>query len=184
MACADALWKMYIEPKELRTDPHGLYQHACRIHPHDSGKIGSKPGFRLVHDFVHQSATARMLDIWRIAAKESGSHDSLSSYGASSPEWDDIVALSHRLVDRYLDKPQHPDPVFRNNSIVLARLLLYVELAHSMKHGDIGRVENTFLHWVFIFKAVGKHKYATALVKVMNDLKYTYPQGLAYVFPI
>lgn len=48
-----------------------------------------------------------------------------------------------------------------------------------MKHGDIGHVEATFLHWVFVFKSVGKHKYAAALVKVMNDLKYTYPLSLA-----
>ena len=123
-----------------------------------------------------------MLDIWRIAVKESGNHASLGEYGTSSLEWNDVVNLSYHLVDKYVDKPQHSDPVFRNNSLVLARLLLYVELAHAMKHGDIGRVENTFLPWVFVFKAVGKHKYATALVRVMNDLKYTYPERLAYVF--
>lgn len=179
MACADAIWKMFIEPKDLRSSPDSLYQHACKIRPHDSGRIGTKPGFRLVHDLVHQSALARMIDVWCVEIKMQKGHESLADYAVCKPSWDKLTALSLQLVEKYLDKPQHPDALFRNNSLMLTRMLQYIELAHAMKYGDIGRVEATFLHWVFVFKAVGKHKYAAALIKVMNDLKYTYPAPLA-----
>ncbi|KAI0717551.1 hypothetical protein C8T65DRAFT_804900 [Cerioporus squamosus] len=180
MACADAIWRMYIEPKELRTDPNGLYQHMCKIRPHDSGRIGSKPGFRLIHDLVHQCAAGRMLDVWRVeASKRNAAHSSLEKFAASQPSWEDVEALSLDLVSTYVDKPAAKDEDFRNSSLILARLLLYVELCHAMKHGDIGRVERTFLPWVFVFKKVGKHKYATELVRIMNLLNHVYPPRLA-----
>lgn len=85
MACADVIWKMFIEPKELRSSPDSLYQHACKIRPHDSGRIGSKPGFQLIHDLTHQCAFARMLDIWRVEVKKHKGFVSLSNYAASKP---------------------------------------------------------------------------------------------------
>ncbi|KAI0074535.1 hypothetical protein K474DRAFT_1601263 [Panus rudis PR-1116 ss-1] len=191
MACADAIWKMYIEPKELRKDPNSLYQHACRIRPHESNRIGSKPGFRLVHDLIHQFATARMLDIWRAKVQHrTPSHTSLKIFAASKPSWEFIVDLSFHLARHYITDSdsksrwhasdgQVKDELFQNNSLMLARLLLYVELAHAMKHGDIGRVEATFLRWALIFKTVSKHKYSAVLIKTMNDFKYNYPPRLA-----
>ncbi|RPD52131.1 hypothetical protein L227DRAFT_515315 [Lentinus tigrinus ALCF2SS1-6] len=180
MACADAIWRMYIEPKHLRTDPNGLYQHMCKIRPHDSSRIGSKPGFRLMHDLIHQCAAARMLDAWRVeVGRHNPSHSTLEAFATSQPSWEDVEALSLALVARYVDKPGSPDGEFRNASLILGRLLLYVELCHAMKHGDIGRVERTFLHWVFVFKKVGKHKYASELVRISNNLKHTYPPRLA-----
>ncbi|KAI0702312.1 hypothetical protein BC835DRAFT_1411137 [Cytidiella melzeri] len=175
MAGADAIWRMFIEPKAQRTEPNGLYQQACKIRPHDSGQIGSKPGFRLMHDLILQCAAARMLDIWRVEVEK---HRSLEEYAASS-SWLDLERMSLLLAEKYLDKSTAKDGEFRNNTLILGRLLDYVELTHAMKHGDIGRVENTFLRWVCIFKSVGKHKYASQLVKTMLDLKFVYPERLA-----
>ncbi|KAI0090786.1 hypothetical protein BDY19DRAFT_1035348 [Irpex rosettiformis] len=177
MAAADAIWRMFIKPKSQRTEPNCLYQQACKIRPHDSGRIGSQPGFRLMHDLILQCASARILDVWRVAINKL-SHSSLESF-ADSSSWSDIVELSHDLVKGYLDQPLRGDQEFRNNTLILGRLLDYVELTHAMKHGDIGRVEATFLKWVFIFKSVGKHKYASQLIKTMNDLRFVYPARLA-----
>ncbi|PSS32232.1 hypothetical protein PHLCEN_2v2001 [Hermanssonia centrifuga] len=178
MACADAIHRMFIDPKHLRMDPNGLYQQACKVRPYDSGRIASKPGFGLMHDLLLQCADARMLDAWRVEIKKTH-NKTLQEYAATKPDWSNIIDISIRLASSYLDKPSSKDKIFRNNSLVLARLLPYVELSHAMKHGDIGRVEDTFLHWVFVFKSVGKHKYATALVKIMTDLKYVYSKRLA-----
>ncbi|KAG5650234.1 hypothetical protein H0H81_000220 [Sphagnurus paluster] len=118
-----------------------------------------------------------MLDCWQVeAGKSTPSHGSLKDFASSNPSWDKIVELSLHLATTYLDKPDEQDKEFRNNSLILARLIQYLELAHAMKHGDIGHVEATFLHWVFVFKSVGKHKYATYLIKTMNDLRYVYPE--------
>ncbi len=127
MVCADTLWRMYIEPKELRSDPNGLYQHMCKIHPHDSGRIGSKPGFRLMHDLVHQCAAGRMLDVWRTeAAKQNAAHATLEKFAASKPTWEHLEATSLDLVSAYIDKPTAKDEEFRNSSLILGQLLLYM----------------------------------------------------------
>ncbi|KAF9488889.1 hypothetical protein BDN71DRAFT_1402611 [Pleurotus eryngii] len=180
MACAEAIWRMYIEPKEVRTDrePNSMYNHACGVRLGDSGCIGSKPSFRMMHEIIHQSAYARMLDCWRVKVKMRLRLTMLEAFAESKPTWDQIVELSLVLAQTYVDHEHTDDQEFRNNSLILGQLIQYVELAHAMKHGDIGRVEATFLHWVFVFKSVGKHKYATHLVKVMNDLRYVYPERL------
>lgn len=179
MAAAEAIWRMFIEPKSQRTEPNGLYQQACKVRPHDSGRIGSKPTYRLLHELILQCAAARMLDVWRVEVdKRRGL--TLEQFSKVAT-WSEIESLSVTLAQKYMDKAGSKDHEFRNNSLILARLLDYVELAHAMKHGDIGRVEATFLHWAFIFKSVGKHKYAAQLVKTANDLKYVYPEKLSCV---
>ncbi|TFK78704.1 hypothetical protein K466DRAFT_606732 [Polyporus arcularius HHB13444] len=133
-----------------------------------------------MHDLIHQCADGRMLDVWRVEVnRRNPGHATLEDFASSTPTWEAIEAISLSLVASYVDKPASQDGDFRNASLVLGRLLLYVELCHAMKHGDIGRVERTFLHWVFVFKKVGKHKYATELVRIMNELNHVYPPGLA-----
>ena len=176
MAAADAIWRMFIEPKAQRTAPNGLYQQACKVRPRDSGRIASKPGFRLMHDLILQCAAARILDIWRIEVGRSGFR-SLDSY-AESASWSDIEKVSLSLVKKYVDQSSAKDREFRNNTLILGRLLDYVELTHAMKHGDIGRVEETFLQWAFIFKSVGKHKYSAHLIKMSVNLQFVYPPSL------
>jgi hypothetical protein len=182
VACADALWRMFIEPKEVCNDDNSLYQQACKIHPHDLGRIGSGPGFRIMHDLAHQCAYARMLDCWHVDAKKHNSlHTLLKEFATSKPTWEQLEDISLSLAETYIDQPNSKDQDFCNNTLILGWLIQYIELTHAMKFGDIGRVENTFLHWVFVFKCVGKHKYATHLIKVMNDMKYTFPECLRYV---
>lgn len=119
MAAADAIWRMFIKPKALRTEPNGLYQQACKIRPHDSGRIGSKPGFRLMHDLILQCATARMLDVWRVAINKV-SNQPLEAY-AQSVSWPDLIELSRDLVKNYLDQPLAGDQEFRNNTLSTLR---------------------------------------------------------------
>ncbi|KAG2029371.1 hypothetical protein BDR03DRAFT_800750, partial [Suillus americanus] len=44
MACADAIWRTYIQPKEGRDDENSLYQHTAVLRPEETGKMVSKPG--------------------------------------------------------------------------------------------------------------------------------------------
>lgn len=104
MAASDAIWRMYIEPGATRKDPQGLYEQICKIRPHDSGRIASKPGFRLMHDIIHQCAYARMLDCWRVEVQKSKVPLScfLSSASAFVPHASNahrrtILALQSRL---------------------------------------------------------------------------------------
>lgn len=118
--------------------------------------------------------------MWRVEAeRRAPAHNTLAAFAASKPSWEYIEAMSTQLVTDYVDQAASHDAEFRNNSLILARLLMYVELCHAMKHGDIGRVEETFLHWVFVFKKVGKHKYASELIRIVTNLRFVYPAGLA-----
>lgn len=60
-------------------------------------------------------------------------------------------------------------------------LPLYEELSFMMNYGDIGGVEVVFLPWICLFRACGKHKYATCMTQLLHDLYSVYPEGLRYV---
>jgi hypothetical protein len=120
-----------------------------------------------------------MLDCWRVeVANRDPAVPNLELFAAGNPSWSVIVSLSEHLATAYLDQYVALDTEFRNNTLLLGRLLQYLEVCHTMKHGDIGRVEATFMPWVFVFKSVGKHKYATHIIKLVNDMNYVYPDRL------
>jgi len=132
-----------------------------------------------MHDLIHQCGWAWMLDCWCVeVSKRNPTCKTLDDYAQSTPAWEDVVELSIYLALNYLDQVDAYDIEFRSNSIILARLLQYIELAHAMKYGDIGRVKATFVHWALVFKSIRKHKYALYLIKLMVDMKYVYPEPL------
>ena len=179
MACGDAIWRIFLESKPARKGPNSLFAQACAIRPHDSGQITQKYSFRMMHELIHQCGWARMLDCWHVEVnKRNPTCKNLDDYTQATPAWEDLVEISLYLASNYLDKPHADDLEFQNNLITLARLLQYIKLAHAMKHGDIGRVEATFLHWAFVFKGVRKHKYAAYLIKLMVDMKHIYLEPL------
>jgi hypothetical protein len=47
-----------------------------------------------------------------------------------------------------------------------------------MNMGDIGHVEASFLPWIHIFKATGKHKYASQISRFLTNLQFNYPEAL------
>jgi hypothetical protein len=47
-----------------------------------------------------------------------------------------------------------------------------------MNMGDIGHVEASFLPWIHIFKATGKHKYASWISRFLMNLQFNYPEAL------
>jgi hypothetical protein len=58
--------------------------------------------------------------------------------------------------------------------------LLYKEMTHSMNFGNIGQIETLFLAWIALFKATGKHKYASSMCKYLNDVHWVYPRHLSH----
>jgi hypothetical protein len=46
MACTDAVWRIFIQPKNSDKDPNSLMSFISQIRPKETGKIKSKPGFR------------------------------------------------------------------------------------------------------------------------------------------
>ena len=50
-----------------------------------------------------------------------------------------------------------------------------------MNAGDIGHIEDTFLQWIYLFRATGKHKYASQMLRFMFNLKDIYPPELTQI---
>lgn len=186
MACADALWRTWIQPTDGRKDPNSLFQHTGILRPDETGKIVSKPGFRRMHDLLYHDLCASMLDCWRI---ESQCSTSLEDFAQLNLSWDQIVRMSEDIVLKYVastanltGERQKPaaecDQVFENQKLRNRDELLYAEVSHAMNAGDIGRVEETFIHWIYIFRATGKHKYASHMLQFMIDLRKFYSPEL------
>lgn len=192
MACADALWHTHIQPKEGRDDENSLYQHIGVLRPDEMGKMVSKPGFRRVHNVLHHDVWASILDCWRIEAHHQNTVcATLEKFAESEPTWDVIITMSHTIVRKYVattdgldaarSKPVgQRDKRFKNQTLRNRDELLYIDLCQAMNTGDIGRVEASFLPWIYIFKATGKHKYSSQISRFLNNLQFNWPESLRY----
>ncbi|KAG1906352.1 uncharacterized protein F5891DRAFT_942036, partial [Suillus fuscotomentosus] len=73
------------------------------------------------------------------------------------------------------------DRHFENQVLRNQDELLYIDLCQAMNAGDIGQVEASFLPWIYMFKATGKHKYAVQILHFLTNLQYNYPVELRCV---
>ncbi|KAG2125101.1 hypothetical protein DEU56DRAFT_744063, partial [Suillus clintonianus] len=194
MACADAIWRTYLQPKEGRDDSNSMFQHVGILRPQETGRISTKPGFRRMHDVIHHDLHASILECWRLEAqsRQPVEWQTLEKFGKSEPGWDLLVEMSEAIVNKYVatsDKlgelrarpVSERDEEFENQCLRNRDQLLYVDLCQAMNAGDIGRVEASFLPWIYIFCATGKHKYAAQINKFSTNLRYVYPQDLCHI---
>ncbi|EPQ50052.1 hypothetical protein GLOTRDRAFT_51116 [Gloeophyllum trabeum ATCC 11539] len=190
MACADAIWRIFLEKTRARLDENSLMRLAAIYRSKETGKLGSGPGFRRMHEVIREIGTALRLDCWRVEAqKRRSSCNSLEALAETKLPYSQIVEMSHALArngyvadDTLYGLREQPSAVRdqqkENTSLMHKYMLLYEEISYGMNHGDIGRVETAFPSWILIFKAVGKNKYANAMEKFLTDVHFVFPEGL------
>ncbi|OCH86115.1 hypothetical protein OBBRIDRAFT_738611, partial [Obba rivulosa] len=189
MACADAIWKLCIQPKAAREDETSLMHEIAVIRPKKTAKIGSnKPGFRRMHEVIQHIGIVSRLDCWRVEVKQIYGYPSLEEWAKIKPSWEDLKRVAQTLVTKYSAghtftrlrlQPQSARDQQQENALLRQRYyLLYEEITYAMNAGDIGRVEQCFLPWILIFKGCGKHKYATHMLRFLHNLHYVYPSKL------
>ena len=193
MACADALWRCFIQPLTMREDETSLMCDVSQLRPRETGIIGSKPGFHRMHQLISHAGIVRRLDCWRVyVQKKNAQWTSLEAFAASNPTLDDLktwaddialeyIASSYLLYNMHQRKPSQRDMQFENALLLNKYFLLYEEITYAMNLGDIGRVETCIISWIPILKAVGKHKYATHMTNFLLDVHFVYPPGLRLV---
>ncbi|KAI9455461.1 hypothetical protein BJY52DRAFT_1121970 [Lactarius psammicola] len=192
MACVDALWRTYLQSKEGRKDINSTFQHAGILRPQETGILTTKPGFRRMHDVVHHELRAAILECWRTEASSRSALTCLKDFAASKPEWDLIVEISRDIVRKYVATSSHlsqsrarpeadRDQQYENQSLRNRDYLLYADLCNAINSGDIGRVESSFLPWIYMFCGTGKHKYASQLARFMRNLHDIYPPELSRI---
>ena len=191
MACVDALWRTYLQVKEGCEDVNSTYQHVGILRPQETGLMTTKPGFRRMHDVVHHELRAVILECWRKESSALVLTDSVSlkAFAETKPDWELIVKLSEDIVRKYVAmmeglvqlraKPESErDQQFENQALRNRDYLLYVDLCNAINVGDVGRVEASFLHWIYMFCGTGKHKYASQLARFIWNLHEVYPPDL------
>jgi hypothetical protein len=190
MACADAIWRIFIHPKNSRCDLTSLMSYVGQIRPKETGRIETKPGFRRMHEIIQHVGVASRLDIWRVeASKKHNGLSNLEDYALLKPSWDDLCIMATSIASDYvasdatLEQQQElPDSArdhqFENTLIRQQYFLLYEEITHAMNFGDIGRVELCFLPWMMIFAGCGKHKYATEMRRYLENVHFIFPPAI------
>ncbi|KAJ6622272.1 hypothetical protein B0H10DRAFT_1662626, partial [Mycena sp. CBHHK59/15] len=191
MACADAIWRIFIEPKLARVDENSLMAYVATHRPRETGKIGSNPGFRRMHEVIRHDGIVLRLDAWRVEAKRRNPlWTSLAEFAKAKPSKELINEMADYLAEHYVSGGEvdiyqirsrpiaRRDKQHENIQIMHQYFLLYEETSFSMNRGDIGRLETAFPQWISIFRAVGKHKYSAHMTKYLTDVHFVYPPRL------
>ena len=190
MACADAIWRIFIEPKAARDDATSLMHFIALNRPRETGKIGSDPGFRRMHEVIQYSGLAIRLDAWRVEVRKRFPQcQSLEEFAQLEPSLAVLQEIADTLATSYVANSEEifearccsvdtRDKQQENILLMHQYFLLYEELSWSMNEGDIGRVETLFPAWIYLFRATGKHKYARHMIQFLTDVHYVYPEGL------
>jgi hypothetical protein len=196
MACVNAFWRTWIQPMGARHDKNSLFEHIKIARAGETGKFGSNPEYHQMQDVIFHDLWAAMLDCWRIEAQNHNSDwKTLNDFAQANPSWEMIVHISHIIAEKYIAlgpdisnmrrKPAcERDEVLENQSLRNRDEFLYVEVNHAIRQGDVGRLEELILPWIYIFKATGKHKYALHMTMFLKRLYGLYPEDLRYVIEL
>ncbi|KAI5822356.1 hypothetical protein K523DRAFT_288205 [Schizophyllum commune Tattone D] len=186
MAAADAIWRIFLKDKSSHGDPTSLMHLVSIMRPNDSLKIGSNPRFRQMHEVITRIGAVFRLDAWReAAARRNPQWTTLELFATAQPSAALLQEIAYELVrahvptgentfDLHIQPSQSRDQAYGNTAQLHRYFLLYEELSYGMNHGDIGRVESVYPEWILLFKATGKHKYASAMTESLSTLYADY----------
>ncbi|KAG8710060.1 hypothetical protein FRC11_004920 [Ceratobasidium sp. 423] len=193
MAMADALWRLWIEPERPRTGhathPHSIFQLCALLRPREIGKISTNPGFRRSHSLIEHLTVASIADAWRLAVKAKYN----TELGQWKPTWEEVIDLSHEVVRNYVASPMFSpgsqnrrskssnvaDAVYDQCRLFNRDGLLYLATTHASRYGDIRRMEDLLLQWVYIWRCTRKHLYATHYARFLIQLDRGWPKELS-----
>ena len=191
MACADAVWRILILLQLARIDATCVMKHVGILRKRETGIIGKDPGFRRMHQVISHDGRCRRLYCWRMEVQRQYGCATLEEFALRRPSLHELRSIANHLAMTYVARgsdslrkmrklsDNQRDKEYENNMLIHMYYLLYEELSHAMNVGDIGRVELCFEPWILIFKAVGKHKYAAAMLQHLTNVHFFYPERLA-----
>ena len=103
MACADAIWRIFIHPHTARDGVNSLMHFVALNRPREMGKIASNPKFQQMHEVIGHNGAALRLYCWRVeVAERNPVWSSLESFAMSRPNFKDIEDMSNQLVVNYV----------------------------------------------------------------------------------
>lgn len=142
MACAETVWRTFIKAACTQPDnTYSIWHLAGILRPRETGKLSSKPSFRLLHDVITHLTWALVLECCaRVIAPE---FSSLEKFAASKPSWDKVKLLARKVALQYVAgddfsavrrKPAAGrDGVREDISLFLHKGLLYIDLGSTLR---------------------------------------------------
>ena len=98
MATAEAFWYIFLQSPEDHKDDTSMMSLAVVIRRDETGKLGSHPTFRQMHEMIQEVGIANRFDAWgAIISVGNPSIDALEKWAKSKPIWDEIEELSKKL---------------------------------------------------------------------------------------
>lgn len=98
MACADAIWRIFVHNMAKSSDPNDLLTHISQIRPKETRKIETKPGFRRMHECIQHVGIVSRLDVWRLAANaRSPDVTTLEEFSKLEPTWDVLHKMAVQI---------------------------------------------------------------------------------------
>ncbi|KAG6375638.1 hypothetical protein JVT61DRAFT_3206 [Boletus reticuloceps] len=188
MAARDALWRVFIHPLSARQDETCFMHDIAQLRPRETGVFASKLGFWRMHQVIGHAGICRRLDCWRVEVHQRSNYKSLDDFASSNPSLNNLQEIAnypaqeyvtnHKLTRTRRQPNTQCDKQHENNLLINKYFLLYEELSYGMNMGNIARVESCIIPWTLIFKATGKHKYASAMTDFLINVHFHYPEGL------
>ena len=94
MACANAIWRLFIGATKCRTDALSLIEMIGQIRPRQMGKFtSSNPGFRNMHEIIQHIGQVMCLDCWRQFL-------ALDELAKSKLTWDKLESIACTLAKK------------------------------------------------------------------------------------
>ncbi|KDQ56406.1 hypothetical protein JAAARDRAFT_195051 [Jaapia argillacea MUCL 33604] len=188
MACADAVWRTYLEPKRGQEDTATLMHYISISRYRQAHSIATKFKFRRTHEVIGHVGIALRLDGWETEIHKRFRLDTREQWADTKPLWEDVVKLSEDMAGNFVagrdfekmrrQRVEERDQVFENSLLMNRDFLLYEMMADAMNQGDIGAVEWACIPWIFIFKGSSKSKYAAQMTRFLHDVHFVYPERL------
>ncbi|KDQ05606.1 hypothetical protein BOTBODRAFT_122501 [Botryobasidium botryosum FD-172 SS1] len=191
MSCANSVCKIHIESTKptKRAAPlkDSVFAFCAHLRPKETAKIASKPGFRMQHTLINNVLAASILLCWKKEVEARYGYTSVEEWLKSEPTNDDFITVSKAVVHTYVaplavskSNPGMKGDVVKDAMLLFNRdALLYAMTSHAANTGDVGRVEQLLIFWIYIWKGIGKHKYAAHISKFLLDLHEGWPPRLA-----
>lgn len=194
MACADALYRMFLGPKAGHKDETSFNNYVEVLYPTDSSRIANNKGsFQQLSNCIVQTGISDRLECWRAYIQSKNLDcDTLDKYAQTAPTLSELLSISRVLAQQYNSLSlfhdsqrkipmDHRDQQYENTIARINYFLLYEETIYSIRHGDIGRLEICLRTWLPVFKGTGKHKYASMILDFMLDVHFLFPAPLKKV---
>ena len=143
-----------------------------------------------MHEIIDHVGKVLQLDkLGNAVSKINPSHTSLDEFAKFEPNWESIQVVVERIVrdsEVEIDELRAKDDGERDQqreSILLIHkyFLLYKEISYAMNNRDIGRVEDCFPPWIWIFMGCGKLKCVAEMRRYLENIHFRFLVGLKYI---